>query len=166
MFASLLPHVPCNSSSHVCRMPLAAVGYLDGTLAIYDLSTQSLRHKCQHEVLPSPPTQAREVGLGLLEISFGAQGPVPNLYFSLSLGLPQRAAAVSAKRMCLARGDGRHHEGVGVHGGSQALREVSTVVSPCCSQGSCSCCGRRARPWCTPAAWTGLCGSGTPARGR
>ncbi|XP_010019504.1 PREDICTED: angio-associated migratory cell protein-like [Nestor notabilis] len=30
-------------------MPLAAVGYLDGTLAIYDLSTQSLRHKCQHE---------------------------------------------------------------------------------------------------------------------
>ncbi|KAJ6665596.1 hypothetical protein lerEdw1_003439 [Lerista edwardsae] len=30
-------------------MPLAAVGYLDGTLAIYDLSTQTLRHKCQHE---------------------------------------------------------------------------------------------------------------------
>ncbi|KFV54354.1 Angio-associated migratory cell protein, partial [Gavia stellata] len=35
-------------------MPLAAVGYLDGTLAIYDLSTQSLRHKCQHEVLSCP----------------------------------------------------------------------------------------------------------------
>ncbi|XP_063144933.1 angio-associated migratory cell protein [Candoia aspera] len=33
-----------------CRvMPLAAVGYLDGTLAIYDLATQTLRHKCQHE---------------------------------------------------------------------------------------------------------------------
>nr|XP_060623067.1 angio-associated migratory cell protein-like [Anolis sagrei ordinatus] len=30
-------------------MPLAAVGYLDGTLAIYDLVTQTLRHKCQHE---------------------------------------------------------------------------------------------------------------------
>ncbi|KAF7241763.1 Angio-associated migratory cell protein [Varanus komodoensis] len=30
-------------------MPLAAVGYLDGTLAIYDLATQTLRHKCQHE---------------------------------------------------------------------------------------------------------------------
>ncbi|XP_072473857.1 angio-associated migratory cell protein isoform X2 [Notamacropus eugenii] len=30
-------------------MPLAAVGYLDGTLAIYDLSTQSLRHRCQHQ---------------------------------------------------------------------------------------------------------------------
>ncbi|XP_015265513.1 PREDICTED: angio-associated migratory cell protein [Gekko japonicus] len=30
-------------------MPLAAVGYLDGTLAIYDLTTQTLRHKCQHE---------------------------------------------------------------------------------------------------------------------
>lgn len=40
---------PC---SPLCRMPLAAVGYLDGTLAIYDLSTQSLRHKCQHEVQP------------------------------------------------------------------------------------------------------------------
>uniref|UniRef100_A0A452V0W1 Angio-associated migratory cell protein n=1 Tax=Ursus maritimus TaxID=29073 RepID=A0A452V0W1_URSMA len=33
-----------------CRvMPLAAVGYLDGTLAIYDLSTQTLRHQCQHQ---------------------------------------------------------------------------------------------------------------------
>lgn len=32
-------------------MPLAAVGYLDGTLAIYDLSTQTLRHQCQHQVL-------------------------------------------------------------------------------------------------------------------
>lgn len=31
-------------------MPLAAVGYLDGTLAIYDLSTQTLRHQCQHQV--------------------------------------------------------------------------------------------------------------------
>ncbi|XP_028909392.1 angio-associated migratory cell protein [Ornithorhynchus anatinus] len=30
-------------------LPLAAVGYLDGTLAIYDLSTQSLRHRCRHE---------------------------------------------------------------------------------------------------------------------
>uniref|UniRef100_A0ACB8G2A2 Uncharacterized protein n=1 Tax=Sphaerodactylus townsendi TaxID=933632 RepID=A0ACB8G2A2_9SAUR len=30
-------------------MPLAAVGYLDGTLDIYDLATQTLRHKCQHE---------------------------------------------------------------------------------------------------------------------
>lgn len=30
-------------------LPLAAVGYLDGTLSIYDLSTQTLRHKCQHE---------------------------------------------------------------------------------------------------------------------
>ncbi|MBN3308412.1 angio-associated migratory cell protein [Amia ocellicauda] len=30
-------------------MPLAAVAYLDGTLAIYDLPTQSLRNKCQHE---------------------------------------------------------------------------------------------------------------------
>lgn len=32
------------------RLPLAAVGYLDGTLAIYDLSTQTLRHQCQHQV--------------------------------------------------------------------------------------------------------------------
>nr|KAF6352853.1 angio associated migratory cell protein [Pipistrellus kuhlii] len=30
-------------------MPLAAVGYLDGTLAIYDLSAQTLRHQCQHQ---------------------------------------------------------------------------------------------------------------------
>ncbi|XP_062852856.1 angio-associated migratory cell protein [Trichomycterus rosablanca] len=31
-------------------LPLIAVAYLDGTLAIYDLSTQSLRHRCKHEV--------------------------------------------------------------------------------------------------------------------
>lgn len=30
-------------------LPLVAVAYLDGTLAIYDLSTQVLRHRCQHE---------------------------------------------------------------------------------------------------------------------
>ncbi|KAL4660196.1 angio-associated migratory cell protein-like [Arapaima gigas] len=30
-------------------LPLIAVAYLDGTLAIYDLSTQNLRHRCQHE---------------------------------------------------------------------------------------------------------------------
>ena len=31
-------------------LPLVAVAYLDGTLAVYDLSTQTLRHRCQHEV--------------------------------------------------------------------------------------------------------------------
>uniref|UniRef100_A0A8C4TP52 Angio-associated migratory cell protein n=1 Tax=Erpetoichthys calabaricus TaxID=27687 RepID=A0A8C4TP52_ERPCA len=31
------------------RLPLIAVAYLDGTLAIFDLPTQTLRHKCQHE---------------------------------------------------------------------------------------------------------------------
>nr|XP_061802923.1 angio-associated migratory cell protein-like [Nerophis lumbriciformis] len=30
-------------------LPLFAVGYLDGTLAIYDISTQVLRHSCRHE---------------------------------------------------------------------------------------------------------------------
>ncbi|KAK7893289.1 hypothetical protein WMY93_022441 [Mugilogobius chulae] len=30
-------------------LPLIAVAYLDGTLAIYDLSTQILRHRCQDE---------------------------------------------------------------------------------------------------------------------
>uniref|UniRef100_A0A672G4F0 Angio-associated migratory cell protein n=1 Tax=Salarias fasciatus TaxID=181472 RepID=A0A672G4F0_SALFA len=30
-------------------LPLIAVGFLDGTLAIYDLSSQGLRHSCQHE---------------------------------------------------------------------------------------------------------------------
>lgn len=124
---------PC---SPLCRMPLAAVGYLDGTLAIYDLSTQSLRHKCQHEVQPYLlslglggglwacwPNRPNTATYFLLEISLRAQGLVPNLYFSLSLGLPQRAAAVSAQQMCLAwglalLGTWRHHEGVGAHGGS------------------------------------------------
>ncbi|XP_061122888.1 angio-associated migratory cell protein [Syngnathus typhle] len=33
-----------------CNMlPLVAAAYLDGTLAIYDLSTQVLRHSCRHE---------------------------------------------------------------------------------------------------------------------
>ncbi|XP_076872087.1 angio-associated migratory cell protein [Brachyhypopomus gauderio] len=31
-------------------LPLVAVAYLDGTLAIFDLPTQSLRHRCKHEV--------------------------------------------------------------------------------------------------------------------
>nr|XP_033801489.1 angio-associated migratory cell protein [Geotrypetes seraphini] len=44
------PESNCVESLGFCSiMPLAAVGYLDGTLAIYDLSTQSLRHRCQHE---------------------------------------------------------------------------------------------------------------------
>ncbi|KAM7375398.1 hypothetical protein PAMA_014481 [Pampus argenteus] len=30
-------------------LPLIAVAYLDGTLAIYDVSAQVLRHRCQHE---------------------------------------------------------------------------------------------------------------------
>ncbi|XP_059183954.1 angio-associated migratory cell protein [Centropristis striata] len=30
-------------------LPLVAVAYLDGTLAIYDLATQAERHRCQHE---------------------------------------------------------------------------------------------------------------------
>lgn len=43
----------CNSVESVgfCNvLPLIAVGYLDGTLAIYDLNTQSLRHRCKHNV--------------------------------------------------------------------------------------------------------------------
>lgn len=32
------------------RLPLIAVAFLDGTLAIYDLTTQNLRHRCKHEV--------------------------------------------------------------------------------------------------------------------
>ncbi|XP_052414178.1 angio-associated migratory cell protein [Carassius gibelio] len=31
-------------------LPLVAVAYLDGTLAIYDVISQSLRHRCKHEV--------------------------------------------------------------------------------------------------------------------
>ncbi|GAA6071693.1 angio-associated migratory cell protein isoform X1 [Tachysurus ichikawai] len=31
-------------------LPLIAVAFLDGTLAIYDLTTQNLRHRCKHEV--------------------------------------------------------------------------------------------------------------------
>lgn len=30
-------------------LPLVAVAYLDGTLAIYDQPTQAMRHRCQHE---------------------------------------------------------------------------------------------------------------------
>ncbi|XP_053707431.1 angio-associated migratory cell protein isoform X1 [Synchiropus splendidus] len=30
-------------------LPLVAVAYLDGTLAVFDLTTQALRHRCHHE---------------------------------------------------------------------------------------------------------------------
>ncbi|KAK3557257.1 hypothetical protein QTP70_026079 [Hemibagrus guttatus] len=36
-------------------LPLIAVAYLDGTLAIYDLTTQSLRHRCKHEMTGTEP---------------------------------------------------------------------------------------------------------------
>ncbi|KAG7236536.1 hypothetical protein INR49_000799 [Caranx melampygus] len=44
----------CNISFKVSplvfpSLPLIAVAYLDGTLAIYDIPTQVLRHRCQHE---------------------------------------------------------------------------------------------------------------------
>lgn len=55
---------------------------------------------------PPPFPRPGRWALGLLEISLRAQGPVPTLYFSFSLGLPQRAAAVSAQQMCLALGSG------------------------------------------------------------
>ncbi|KAL1272179.1 hypothetical protein QQF64_028041 [Cirrhinus molitorella] len=31
-------------------LPLVGVAYLDGTLAIYDMNSQNLRHRCKHEV--------------------------------------------------------------------------------------------------------------------
>lgn len=34
----------------ISSLPLVAVAYLDGTLAIYDLATQVLRNTCAHEV--------------------------------------------------------------------------------------------------------------------
>lgn len=39
-----------SSVSSVPRLPLIAVAYLEGTLAVYDLSTQVLRHSFRHEV--------------------------------------------------------------------------------------------------------------------
>ncbi|KTG34355.1 hypothetical protein cypCar_00043090 [Cyprinus carpio] len=39
-----------NQGDLTFRLPLVAVAYLDGTLAIYDMNSQSLRHRCKHEV--------------------------------------------------------------------------------------------------------------------
>lgn len=91
-------------------MPLAAVGYLDGTLAIYDLSTQSLRHKCQHEVLPCSCSPSLRASLGptdtsgspalpLLEPGGAFLGLVPSLCFSLLAGFP-RGSCGPTQRMC------------------------------------------------------------------
>ncbi|XP_012674359.1 angio-associated migratory cell protein [Clupea harengus] len=49
---SMMDEEQSNSVESVgfCKvLPLVAVAYLDGTLAVYDLSTQTLRHRCQHE---------------------------------------------------------------------------------------------------------------------
>lgn len=103
---SLLLLGPCNRCSPPCRMPLAAVGYLDGTLAIYDLSTQSLRHKCQHEVLPYPLSLGQGVVFGPLRDFPWSPGaflePVPNLCFSLCpLGFPKGSHSPCTENVAL-----------------------------------------------------------------
>lgn len=178
MLPSLLPPGPCNACSPFYRMPLAAVGYLDGTLAIYDLSTQSLRHKCQHEVLPYHPLPLPGgCSLGPAKTSLGAQGlswgQFPICASPSAPWASPKAATVPAQRMCpraqpwglalLSR------QRWGNPWGELSLAGVPSphpVASPCHSRGLCSCCGRRARPWCTPAAWMEPSGSGTRAQGR
>lgn len=49
MFIFLL-YSSLSSVSSVPRLPLIAVAYLEGTLAVYDLLTQVLRHSFRHEV--------------------------------------------------------------------------------------------------------------------
>lgn len=150
------PPAPRNARSPLCRMPLAAVGYLDGTLAIYDLSTQTLRHKCQHEVLPYTLFRGLRLSRRAQGLSWLAEGWFLLCASPLALGFPLRQL-LCPQGMCL-RPSPLCLWG---HGGA----DPAASLLPCRSQGSCSCCGRRARPWCTPAAWTGPCGSGTPARG-
>ena len=38
------------NSVFILRMPLAATGCLNGTLAIWDIPSQKLRHNCVHQV--------------------------------------------------------------------------------------------------------------------
>lgn len=159
------------------------MGYLDGTLAIYDLSTQSLRHKCQHEVLPSPQAWVGGlcVSLDPSMTSLGAQGlswgQFPICASPSAPWASPKAAAVPDRGCAPYLGPGgwlsylwRWQTTLGGHvGGAGTVLGVPSAhltASLCPSRGSCSCCGRRARPWCTPAAWTGPCGSGMPARGR
>uniref|UniRef100_A0A671WWP8 Angio-associated migratory cell protein n=1 Tax=Sparus aurata TaxID=8175 RepID=A0A671WWP8_SPAAU len=47
--SSILNFLLCSVFFSPSSLPLIAVAYLEGTLAIYDLSTQVLRHRCQHE---------------------------------------------------------------------------------------------------------------------
>lgn len=112
---------PC---SPLCRMPLAAVGYLDGTLAIYDLSTQSLRHKCQHEVQP----YLLSLGLGgglwaCWRSSSEPRGQFPICTSPLALGFPKgqpqflHSGCAWPGGLALL-GTWQHHEGVGAHGGT------------------------------------------------
>lgn len=46
----ILCFTPSIVFSSIPRLPLIAVAYLEGTLAVYDLSTQVLRHSFRHEV--------------------------------------------------------------------------------------------------------------------
>ncbi|GLD63373.1 angio-associated migratory cell protein [Lates japonicus] len=45
----LFKTLTCGIQGFCNILPLIAVSYLDGTLAIYDVSSQVLRHRCQHE---------------------------------------------------------------------------------------------------------------------
>ena len=106
--------------SSLPRMPLAAVGYLDGTLAIYDLSTQTLRHQCQHQVQAARsygcgsllPSSLREAGGGTRLSAF------PPLTSAVSLSYPgvvgHRATAVGGRhRRGLHLQPGRHRAPLG-----------------------------------------------------
>lgn len=44
---------PSIATWSIPRLPLIAVAYLEGTLAVYDLSTHVLRHSFRHEVTGS-----------------------------------------------------------------------------------------------------------------
>lgn len=117
-------------------MPLAAVGYLDGTLAIYDLSTQTLRHQCQHQV-----QAAWSHGHGC------GEGPVSGLApaRSFSVAIPTPFRHRSWEQMTLL---------------SPAPDLCLASVVPCCSLALCSCCGRQALLWFTLAAWMASYASG------
>lgn len=64
----------------LCSLPLIAVAYLDGTLAIYDLSTQMLRHSCRHEVCI-----CRSVTRKLGTVKLGPQNPLNSPFLQAGL---------------------------------------------------------------------------------
>lgn len=143
MFIFLL-YSSLSSVSSVPRLPLVAVAYLEGTLAVYDMSTQVLRHSFRHEVRGSWNRKRACIAVR-------ADKPLAFKKRIIKAGFTVQAALVSSLSS--------------PQGGDMiksAAADWIKIPRPPCSlrPASSTCSGRTLLRWCPPAASMVRCGCG------